>query len=312
MFSADKFLHRLMDLKHLREFMAIVETGSYSRASERLSVSQSVLSKHMVSLETELGVQLLNRSQKAATLTEFGDILYPYAKKILIEHDHYFETFNQMKNSQRKSIIIGCIESMKLYGLMQAIEEFKVTYPDIEVTIQNGEADLKDHLLREQVDIAFVREPPKLFSEDERIGAVKCVSDTVVAILPSDHPLAQKGSVSLIQLKDEPFYFLERELPLSRLCINTCNSAGFSPKISGSGFSGPEIVDLISRVGGVALLARKPFEENFRDDPRVKAVEISQYFRTYITLIYLSDSSNPLVSTLFLPFFLSHLPPKNT
>lgn len=299
-----------MDLKHLREFYALAETGSFARAAERLTMSQSAISKHIAALEAELGAQLFNRRQRGVTLSEFGELLYPYAKEILIEQERYSETFTKIKDAQHQAINIGAVGVLKLYGLMEPVKRFKLEHPEIEVNIHNSEYDLKDKLLKGQVDIAFVREPAKLFFEDEQIGTVSLVADPIVAVLPAAHPLAGKGPVNLLQLKDEPFYFLDRQLPLSRLCVNTCNSAGFSPKIAGSGFSGADIVEFISRGSGVTMLAKRPFETYFGGYDKVAAVEIKQYMRTYITLIYLRDHENHIVNDLFLKYFRALLQPK--
>lgn len=292
-----------MNLKHLHEFLTLAETGSFARASGRLSVSQSAISKHIMALEAELGVQLFNRKQKAVTLSKFGEELYPYVEKILSERKQFLGKVSKINDIEHKSITIGAIGILALYGLMDTINQFKTEHPDIEVHIQNNEHDLKDMLLSGQVDVAFVREPAKLFFENERIGTIKCISDSIAAVLPAGHPLASSDALDLRLLKDESFYLLDRQLPFCRRCINACNSAGFSPKIVGSGFSGPDIIGYVGRGCGVTLLARTLFDKYFGNDSRVKAVEIKQYMRTYITLIYHRDSENHVINDLFLNYF---------
>lgn len=296
-----------MDLKLLHEFIALTDTGSFARAAERLSLSQSSLSKHIAALEEELGVQLFNRKNKMIALSEFGELLYPYAKEIIAERELCFETVNRNNGDQHRSLNIGAIGILRLYGLMEPIMQFKTEYPEIEVNIHYNEFELKEKLLRGELDVAFVREPTKLFLDDEQIGAIKCVSDSVVAVLPAGHPLAGKGPIDLLQLQDEPFYLLDRQQPLSRLCINTCRSAGFLPKITASGFSGEEIIEQISRGSGVTFLSKQLFETGFGSNKEVMAMDIKQYMRTYITLIYLRDNSNPVVNDLFLKFIHAHI-----
>lgn len=296
-----------MDLKYLHEFVALTDTGSFARAAARLSLSQSALSKHIAGLEEELGVQLFHRKHKSIALSEFGELLYPYAKEMLDERELCFESISRDKDMSYRSLNIGAIGILRLYGLMDLISRFKSENPDIELNIHYSEFELKEKLLKREVDVAFVREPTKLFLEDEQIGAIKCVSDSLVAILPADHPLAGKTPLDLSLLQDEPFYLLDRQLPLSRLCINTCRSAGFLPKVSASGFSGPEIIHYISQGSGVALLAKQPFEARFGDNKKVVAVDVKQYMRTYITLIYLRDNENQIANDLFLKFIRANL-----
>lgn len=296
-----------MDLKHLHEFVALADTGSFTRASARLSLSQSALSKHIATLEEELGVRLFIRNHKKITLSEFGKLLYPYAKKILDERELCFESITRNSDTPHKSLNIGAVNIIRLYGLMKPIMRFKEAHPEIELNIHYSDLELKEKLLRREIDVAFVREPTKLFHENEQIGAIKCISDSVVAILPTGHPLLNSGPINLLQLQDEPFHLLDLQLPLSRLCINTCRSAGFVPKVTTSGLSGEEIVDQISKGSGVTLLAKKLFKDNFGNNKNVAAVEIKQYMRTYITLIYLRDNENQMANDLFLKFIRAHL-----
>lgn len=296
-----------MDLRYLHEFVALTDTGSYARAAARLSLSQSALSKHIAALEEELGVQLFYRKHKSIALSEFGELLYPYAKEMLDERELCFESISRGQDAPHRSLTIGAVGILRLYGIMDLITRFKQENPDIELNLHYSEFELKEKLLRGEVDVAFVREPTKLFLEDELIGAIKCVSDSLVAVLPAEHPLAGEQLLDLSLLRDEPFYLLDRQLPLSRICINTCRSAGFLPKVSASGFSGAEIVEHISRGSGVSLLAKQPFLAAFGDNKKVVAVDVKQYMRTYISLIYLRDNENQIVSDLFLKYIHTHL-----
>lgn len=295
-----------MNLNYLQEFITLVETENFSRAAEQLSISQSTISKHIAALEAELGVQLFERRQKMVTLNEFGTILYPFARKMLSEQKKYSELINMSRGYENKSINIGTIGSMRLYGLMEPINQFRIAYPGIEVNIYQKEYGLKKDLLNKQIDMAFVRESEKMFFNDEQIKTMECISDSVVVILPTGHPAAQNGSIHLSQLRDELFYFLDWQLPFTRLCINACNAAGFSPKIAGTGFSGADIIALIGRGGGASFLSKKLFLRDFSSDGRVTSADLAQSIQTHISLIYLNESENAAANHSFLTFWRSN------
>ena len=296
-----------MNIHYLREFLIVAEMGSLARASEHLLLSPSALSKHMSALEEDLGVRLLHRTSRSITLSEFGEILLPYAQKILREQEYFLEHVHQAQPAPCRAIRIGEIDILKLYALSGLVHGFKLEHPEIELHLFEQEQGAKELLLKGRLDAAFVRDPAEMCTESDKVGVLRCVEDLLVAVLPAGHPLAGRGPIDLRQLREEPFFLLDRQHPASHLCINACMAAGFSPRISGSGFSGAESIECVGRGLGVTLMARRLFEEGFAHDERVVPTELIQHLRTCISLIWLKDGENRAVTELFLRYFRQRL-----
>ena len=124
-----------MELKHVLEFLEIAECENFLEAADNLEMSQSALSKHIQSLEKELGTELFNRTTRKVSLSEGGKIFLPFAREI---DDLYHDMHGQLKNyitKDRLELSIGCSPLMGNYGIMHIATDFKKKYKDTEFNL---------------------------------------------------------------------------------------------------------------------------------------------------------------------------------
>ncbi|MFT6556554.1 LysR family transcriptional regulator [Sneathiella sp.] len=184
-----------MDIYQLRYFLAVVETRNFSRAAERVFVSQPTLSSGIKKLEQDLGVILLNRASRNITLTEAGSRFLPRARTIIYECNTAKQEARGKQPSQR--LQIGIPRAFPIAKLSMLLADFGKTHTEMQIALKEGTPEQLDNWLNEErIDMA-INVPPTHNSEHqfERLFTTKCV-----LAVPADHPFTVRSSVQLRQL----------------------------------------------------------------------------------------------------------------
>ncbi|WP_028007915.1 LysR family transcriptional regulator [Solimonas flava] len=243
-----------MDLRQLRYFTAIVEEGSLSRAAARLHVSQPPLSTQLKALEDEIGVRLLERSNRGVTPTAAGVVFYEEVRAALLRLEQARQRARQVHEGDVGVLAVGFV-SIADYGILPpALKRFRSRYPRVEVQLHELTTDAQIRELRAgRLDLAIglapVDEPDLRF---ERV-----LREALVLAAPADHPAVQgEGAVDLRVLARDSFIVPPRDIGpgLYDLIISRCRAAGFVPRITQSARQMQTIIGLVSSGMGVALV----------------------------------------------------------
>lgn len=275
-----------MEINYLKEFVVLAETENFLEASDALFISQSSLSKHIKTLENEIGFPLFNRTTRRVHLNEYGRIMLEYAKQIAnLQYQYTTALINQCESIQH-TITIGSIPVMAPYHITDEIMKFKQQNKNFIVNlIENESSYLKDLLRQNKCDIAFIRDEN---DNDDEFVKIPYESDTLVAVLPSYHALANEKYLTLEQLRFEDFLFLQPGSLLYNLCCQECQKVGFTPNIAYTGQRAENIIDLVEKGMGVSLLMKKPI--HYLANPKISLVEIKPTISTQIKIYYKKDS----------------------
>src|ERR1700687_2033801 len=130
-----------MEFSQLEFFATVVEEGSFSKAAERVSRTQPAVSIAIRRLEEEIGAPLFERSQKTPMLTEVGELVYDYAKRILWLRDQTVNAVSELKTLQRGRVRIGANESTSLYLLPAVILSFREKHTQVKGEIYRHGSD---------------------------------------------------------------------------------------------------------------------------------------------------------------------------
>lgn len=273
-----------MELKYILEFVELINVGKFSEAADQLFLSQSSLSKHMKVLEADLGVPLFERKTKRkVVLTEFGKLYFPYAEQISILHREYLSLQEKQVKVLSSTLNIGSIPSMTPYRITDLLSEFQKAYPGIALKVEEVDSGVScDRIQQGKLDCAFVREYPGM--QDSNMERVNYTFDTLCAVMNRNHPLAHEKQISLLQLSNEPFLLLKDASFMYEMCIEACEKAGFTPNVTYTGYRGENIVNMVGRGAGVALLTKRPIVH--LRNPDVTIVDIVPCISTEINLIY--------------------------
>ncbi len=287
-----------MDISRFGEFVILAQSRTFLDASELLFMSQSTLSKHIAGMERELGCTLIDRRQRNVTLTAHGTALLPYAQKIATLQHRYIAALQSDIDEPLERITVGSIPIMAPYGITDAVVDFQQANPSYSIELIEGEGDeLKKMLLREEIDLAFIRDDS---ASEPEFKKVPFATDRLVAVLPPDHPLAMCGSISIDDLIDENFLMLPQGSFVSRLVLSLCGAAGFSPRVTFTGKRAENIISLVARGAGISLLMRKPSESLAED--KVVLVDIEPSATSEIKLYLKRNRTQPKAVISFIGY----------
>lgn len=190
-------------LQQLRGFCHVVQTGSISRAAERMFLSQPSVSLQIQALERELSVVLFERNGPSLKLTPEGQTLYDLAQPLVDGMDNLYESFvDRYSNVDTGSMAIAAGPSIINYVIKDPIKEFSQDYSNVKLCISNmtWEESLRA-VLNDEVDLAVTAQP----ENQEGVIYKQLFSFKTVVILPRVHPLASVDKVTLEDVAKYPF-----------------------------------------------------------------------------------------------------------
>jgi LysR family hca operon transcriptional activator len=207
-----------VELRHLRFFVAVAEEGSLTTAAEkRLHTAQPSLSRQIRDLEYEVGAPLLTRSAKGVELTQAGRAFLDHARLALAQVEAAGAAARRAAQPAKAAFALGFLTGQEMDWLPDAMRTLRDELPAIDVTVSSQYSpDLADGLMRGRLDLAFMRREAGLPDLDYRPIA----REPVVAVMPSDHPLAKKKTVTAAELAREPFIHMSGTAPVFRQAID--------------------------------------------------------------------------------------------
>lgn len=243
-----------MDLRHLRYFVAVAEELHFTRAAEKLGISQPPLTQQIQSLEKELKTKLINRTSRRVQLTDAGRTLLSHCRLVFEALDNAVETTKRAGRGLSGNVRVGFTGSASFHPLvMSSIHAFRTAYQSVEVGLEeNFSFNLLDLIRSNKLDVAFVRLP--LMAKD--LSIVPVAQEPMLAVVHSRHPLARKRSLRLLSLADETFIFypLTLGLGLADAVIKACEQSGFTPRIGQWAPQMSSTINLVAAGLGVSIV----------------------------------------------------------
>ena len=247
-----------IDLKQLKYFLAVAEEKSFSRAAERLHISQPPLSQQIMKLESELGVRLFARTTRTFELTVAGKALMSEASDLLAKMRMTIDTIRQIDRGEVGRLRVGIVGSAMWGPIPSLLEEFQSKYPRVTWTIHEFGPTVQYEALRaKQIDVGFWREP-KLNEDDlknDNLRQELCFRENVCVALNEHHPLAKQDAIELTDIANEPMLTLALDKSaFPRYLIQCCVKAGFQPTIFQVASEPQTLLAMVGAGLGVALL----------------------------------------------------------
>ena len=210
------------------------------------------MSRQIRALELELGLRLFGRDRRRVALTPAGAVFLEEARSVLEHVARAVEAAQRADRGELGSLRIGYVPAMVSTGLPEMVRRFRERYPDVDVRLQEMTPAMQvESLLRERVDVGFVRGP----IHEPALETQTVLEEPLVAALPSGHRLGRHKRLRLAMLADEPFVLQARSFgPGSHdQILAVCRSAGFSPRVVQEG-SQAEVASLVASGAGVAIV----------------------------------------------------------
>jgi DNA-binding transcriptional LysR family regulator len=190
-----------MNFQHVRAFCMIVSEGSFSRAAERLHLTQPTISAQIQALEKNLRSRLFERSAQGISLTQAGKLFHPYALQMIELSERAGEAISEMRGLERGTLQVGASTVPGHYLLPRLLARFKADYPGLDVSLTVGNSQEVRNGVRDGLyEIGFVGEMVR----DERVTYEPIYHDHLVAAMRPEHPLSGRKSLHPQDLLGQP------------------------------------------------------------------------------------------------------------
>ncbi|MDQ0229978.1 LysR family transcriptional regulator [Metabacillus malikii] len=288
-----------MDLRQLAYFLEVAKFKSLTKAAESLHISQPALSKMLKSLEDELDMKLILRTNKTSDLTDGGRIVMQYAQKIFSQIEEMETTLNDLKSLKRGSIRIGLPPIIGSLYFPSVMAEFHKKYPNISITItEYGAAKVVKSVEEGEFELGVAVLPVN--EEDFHIYPI--VEDEMKLLIHHEHPLASQSSVQLKDLRNEEFIFYHEDFALHDIMWKKFIEVGFEPKILFKSSQWDFMVEMVGANLGVTILPESIC--NRVENKYVKVLSIKPVIPWNLAVISRKNKYLSYAARTFIDFFL--------
>jgi DNA-binding transcriptional LysR family regulator len=225
----------MLELRHLRYFLAVAEELNFSRAAERLNMAQPPLSVAIRQLEQELGTPLLTRTTREVRLTEAGAAFVAGARLTLAQLDEAVTQVRRTTEGQLGRLQLAYSWGARFVTLPALGQAFRASYPDVQLLAQEmWNATMPGALAARTIDLAVSICPE--VSSGLRYEAIR--NEPLIVLVSAQHELAGERETELSELRDESLVLFARELAprFYDTLVAICRSAGFEPKLAKESF----------------------------------------------------------------------------
>lgn len=237
-----------MDTARYRALLAAAETGSLSRAAERLHYTPSGVSQLIDALERDLGFALLSRSRRGVELTHAGQRLLPIFRELLRQEEVLLQTADRLRGLETGTVRIGTYPSIGRIWLPRVIRDFQQKHPKIEILVVEGIwQELHEQLKQLKLDLAFLSD-----SQPVELEWIPLAEDPMLAILPMEHPLAGEAAYPLERCQQESFIMpaMGQDVDVTALL----RRHGLTPEIRVVTMENPSVLAMIELGMGMSIM----------------------------------------------------------
>ena len=292
-----------MTFEQLKSFLAVVKHNHFTLASQELFISQSSISKHIKSLEKEIGIELFKREHRTITLTPAGKEFLEFARESVDGYEKMQRNLYKYKSEESEIITIGVIDTMIEYGLATLIGDFHKEHPNIQIElIERGNNSILEYLSVSKFNLGFVS---NLGSNNKILDSYELFSDNLVMVTSENHRFLENRTIALDKTSKEKYIALSGDPTLHNIFLNVWGNLNFFPYVSYIDIQTKTLLALVSENMGVTLLPdtiATSYKNNINSH-----IKIINLFDNLCAKIYLVNIKNKKLSkneTLFKNFAL--------
>jgi DNA-binding transcriptional LysR family regulator len=282
-----------MELRQLEYLIAVAEEKNFTRAAERVHISQSGVSAQIRQLEHDLGATLIDRSGRQATLTAAGAAALEHARAVLASVNAVRQAVDEVNGLLRGRLVIGMVTACTVTPLFDALAAFHLARPGVEITLIEDNSDrLIERVRAGTADLALIgasgAPPPGL-------DALTIVSERLVAAVPPGHPLTGQPRVTLADLSAYPIVSMPRGTGVRTVFDQACAATGIQPDIALQASAPGTVADLAIRGLGIAILSETMAASH---DGRLKALIIDDIDTPAVLALIWRPAKSPALREL--------------
>lgn len=273
----------------------IMELGSFTKAAEALGYTQSSISQMIASLENELSIKLLIRSRHGVKLTIEGTELYPFIERTILQYRAMQEKVNEIKGLETGIIRVGTFSSITCHWMPQLIKGFQQRYPNVQFLFHQGDyTSIQEWIKTGAVDFGFVT-PPAVTD----LETIIMKDGEMLAILPKNHPLADRTSIRVGEISGDPYILME-EGHFSEP-LNAFEAAGLKPNIKYTIHDDYAVMTMVEAGLGVSILAELVLQRTNFD---IAKIPLDPPIYRTLAIAYKDRHSLPVASQYFIKYLM--------
>ncbi len=287
-----------MQLQQLVYFLAVARTRHFTRAAELAHVAQPSLSKQIHSLERELGSELFHRARGNVTLTPAGEVLVPFARRILADIETARLQVHELAELRQGRLRLGATPSLCTGPLADALACFHASYPGIQLIIdESGSRDLVRQLAEGAIDLAVITSP--LQRRDPTLDTVPILREQLTVAVPGNMDL-DLDSFRIDDLRDRPLVMFREGYDLRSMTLAACQRAGFQPKFAIEGGEMDAVLSFVEAGLGIAVVPSMvlPSRPKLRGVPFMAPVPVRTIALAHRTDVHPTRAATEFRSTL--------------
>lgn len=278
-----------MEYRHLAYFVTIVQEKSFTKAAEKLHISQPSLSTAIRHLERQLGLTLLKRHTRQMSLTAEGKILYEEAKKLIAHFSYIQQEMERLKQDGPLELSIGMIESVEFW-IPNVLRQFKLRYEDVHIRLLEvlSSIEVAEALTNYRIHLAITNQ----YIDHEDIQLIPIYDETLVALLPPNHRLCYNKKIKITDLVHEPFIISKEGFQTRQDILNAFQKAGVQPNIQFEIERFETACGLVENGLGITVLPKNYVKYAKRHTYHIKPIDAMEISRT-IYIAYVKERYLP-------------------
>ncbi|WP_102349686.1 LysR family transcriptional regulator [Bacillus sp. Marseille-P3661] len=288
-----------MELRLLEYFMAVCKELHFTKAAEKLGISQPTLSQQIKLLEDRLETQLFKRVGRKILITEAGKILLKHSEQIFQELKQAELEIKELKGFQRGKLTIGCSGNLLLHS---SILSFHKQYPKISLSvIDTTTTETVKQVVNGNFDLGVIFLP----TEEPQLETKKLFSSEMKVVIAEDHKFAKKTSIKLIEIIEEPIFLLQKNYWLRKEVDNFCKKQGIplTPVVESSDtFS---LIEMTVQNKGICILPHS-YIINMKNDKIKTLTILDELPKQELGLIYRKNEKLSPIANAFMEHLIDN------
>jgi len=281
-------------LNSLIVFNEVAKHQSFTKAAERLFISQPAVTRHIRNLESKVGMGLILRGKGGFALTEAGKVLFKYTQKISSYLMEIEDILGKLQKDQRGLLKIGTSESYSKCLMPRLLSGFQTAFPSIKIALDVGNSEEIEKSLstyRNDLGVIGVTKVPSRFE------SIPFLKEELVLIVSPDHLLSERKSVSLKELEAYPLIIRAKGSTTRKILLQAFKALDIHPSLLIEAGSSEFIKQWVSEGKGVSVIVRRIVEEEEKRGI-LKTVALSDKLYLEVAFLYLKkERANPAINT---------------
>jgi DNA-binding transcriptional LysR family regulator len=288
-------------LNSLLVFHEVAKHKSFSKAAEGLFISQPAVTKHIRSLESKVGVGLIQRGKGGFALTEAGKILFRHTQKISSHLMEIEDVLGSLQKDHQSLLKIGTTESYSKCLMPKLLSGFQTSFPAIKISLDVGNSEeIEKSLSTYRNDLAVIA----LTRVSPRFESIPFLREELVLIVSPDHALSRRKSVSLKELEEYPLIIRAKGSTTRRILLQAFKDLDIHPSLLVEAASSEFIKQWVSEGRGVSVIVKRIVEDE-ETRGMIKTVPLVEKLFLEVAFLYLKEERfNPAVRTFV--HFIEH------